>query len=219
MEAYLPAVTTSLAPRTAREFEGRSEAMAEFLRAADQAPRLLPPDDGAGCPLFHALAALQWTGETGLVQGTDRLHAVWFLGDAAACVIEREIDGKPTFRYLGPRVETSQVTPADGTRSIDEPFVKGFDFTERWNALAHFLVVTQGKGTLLSLLSSRGPEVEHCRRWLTELFQGPLPTGADHLHGIWTSTIGAGFLFPPATYADGRQRGWTYVELGRSREE
>jgi hypothetical protein len=144
---------------------------------------------------------------------------VWFLGEAAACVIEREIDGKPVFRYLGPRVETAQVTPADGTRSIDEPFVKGYDFAERWNALAHFLVVTQGKGTLVSLLSARGPEVEYCRRWLTELFQGPLPTGADHLHGIWTSTTGAGFLFPPATYADGRERGWTYVELGRSREE
>ena len=209
----------SLAPRTTRDFDNRSEAMAEFLRAAGQAPRLLPPDDGAGCPLFHALSALQWTGETGLVQGSDRLHAVWFLGEAAATVIEREIDGKPTFRYLGPRVETKQVTPTDGSRSIDEPFVKGYDFAERWSALAHFLVTTQGKGTLVSVLSSRGPEVEHCRRWLTELFQGPLPSGADHLHGIWASTTGAGFLCPPAEYADGRQRGWVYVELGRSRED
>lgn len=212
-------MTASLAPRTTREFTDRSEAMAEFLRAAGQTPRLLPPDDGSGCPLFHALAALQWTGETGLVQGSDRLHAVWFLGEAAATVIEREIDGKPTFRYLGPRVETAQLTPSDGTRSIDEPFVKGYDFQERWSALAHFFVTTQGKGTLVSLLSSRGPEVEHCRRWLTELFQGPLPAGADHLHGIWASTTGAGFLFPPATYADGRERGWTYMELGRTRDD
>jgi len=212
-------MTASLAPRTTREFTDRSEAMAEFLRAAGQAPRLLPPDDGAGCPLFHALAALQWTGETGLVQGSDRLHAVWFLRDAAATVIERETSGKAIYRYLGPRVETAQLIPADGTRSIDEQFVKGYDFAERWSALAHFLVTTQGKGTLVSLPSARGPEVEHCRRWLTELFQGPLPAGADHLHGIWTSTLGAGFLFPPASYADGTQRGWTYVELGRHRED
>jgi len=212
-------MTMSLAPRTTREIEGRDEAVVEFIRAAGPAPRLLPPDDGAGCSLFHALAALQWTGETGLVQGSDRLHAVWFLGEAAACVIERVIDGKPTFRFLGPRVETKQVTPTDGTRSIDELFVKGYDFAERFSALAHFLVVTQGKGTLVSLGSARGPEVEHCRRWLTELLLGPLPTAADHLHGIWTSTTGAGFLFPPATFADGRQRGWTYVELGRSRED
>lgn len=212
-------MTAPLGPRTSHEYEDRSEAMAEFLRAAGNAPRLLPPDDGAGCPLFHALAALQWTGETGLVQSTDRLHAVWFMGETAAAVIEREVDGKPVYRFLGPRVETTQLTPAAGTRSIDEPFVKGFDFDERWSALAHFFVTTQGKGTLVSLLSARGPEVEHCRRWLTELFQGPIPTGADHLHGIWTSTMGAGFLFPPASYADGRQRGWTYVELGRTREE
>jgi len=201
-------------PRVVREFEVQSEAMAEFVRAAGQAPRLLPADDGAGCPLFNALAALQWTAETGLVQPSDRLHAVWFLADTAATVIEREIDGKPTFRFLGPRVETQQHVPSDGSRSIDEPFVKGFDFKERWSALAHFFVTTQGKGALASILGTRGPEVEHVRRWMTELFQGPLPDGADHLHGIWTSTIGAGFLFPPAEYADGRRRGWVYVELG-----
>jgi hypothetical protein len=212
-------VTVPFSPRTTSEYADRSEAMAEFLRAAGNAPRLLPPDDGAGCPLFHALGALQWTSETGLVQPSDRIHAVWFLEETAATVLEREIDGKPTFRYLGPRVETAQVTPAAGSRSIDEPFVKGYDFDERWSALAHFFVTTQGKGTLVSLLSARGPEVEHIRRWLTELFQGPLPTGADHLHGLWTSTIGAGFLFPPAAYADGRQRGWTYIELGMTRDQ
>lgn len=210
---------TSPAPRAVREFADGSEAMAEFVRAAGRAPRLLPADDGAGCPLFNALAALQWTGETGLVQPTDRLHAVWFLGETAATVIERDIDGKTTFRYLGPRVETQQHTPADGSRSIDEPFIKGYDFSERWSALAHFFVTTQGKGALASILGTRGPAVEHVRRWMTELFQGPLPDGADHLHGIWCSTVGAGFLFPPLVYADGRQRGWIYVELGSSREE
>ncbi len=212
-------MTASPVPRATRLFNERSEAMAEFVRAAGAAPRLLPAEDGAGCPLFNALAALQWTGETGLFQPTDRLHGVWFLGETAAAVIEREIDGKPTFRYLGPRVETHQVTPSDGARSIDEPFVKGFDFSERWSALAHFFVTTQGKGALASILSSRGVEVEQVRRWLTELFHGPLPDGADHLAGVWASAIGAGFLFPPAAYADGRQRGWAYVELGASRED
>lgn len=211
-------MTSTPIPRVTREFSERSEAMAEFVRAAGSAPRLLPPEDGAGCPLFNALAALQWTNETGLFQPTDRLHAVWFLGETAATVIEREIDGKPTFRYLGPRVETLQLSPADGARSIDEPFVKGFDFNERWSALAHFFVTTQGKGALASILSTRGVEVDHVRRWLTELFQGPLPDGADHLAGIWTSVVGAGFLFPPASFADGRKRSWVYVELGGAPE-
>jgi hypothetical protein len=212
-------MTSTPAPRTVREFAERSEAMAEFVRAAGSAPRLLPAEDGAGLPLFNALAALQWTSETGLFQPGDRIHAAWFLGETAATVIEREIDGKPTFRYLGPRVETLQVSPADGARSIDEPFVKGFDFRERWSALAHFFVTTQGQGALASILSIRGVEIEHARRWLTELFQGPLPDGTDHLVGLWASTIGAGFLFPPAEFADGRRRLWTYVELGSSKED
>jgi hypothetical protein len=118
------------------------------------------------------------------------------------------------FRYFGPRVETRQLRPADGTKVVDEPFVRGYEFSERWSALAHFFVTTQGKGALVSLLSPRAPEVDHVRRWLLELFQGPLPDAADHLVGVWFSTVGAGFLFPPAQFADGRRRGWTYVELG-----
>ena len=207
---------TSPAPRTTREFSERSEAMAAFVQAAGNSAKLLPAEDGAGCPLFNALAALQWTSETGLFQPTDCLHAVWFLGETAATVIEREIDGKPVFRYLGPRVETLQLQPAAGARSIDEPFVKGFDFNERWSALAHFFVTTQGKGALASIDSSHGVGVEHARRWLTELFQGPLPHGADHLQGVWATTEGAGFLFTPATFADGRTRQWVYVELGNT---
>lgn len=211
-------MTATPAPRTVKDFHERSEAMAEFVRAAGSAPRLLPAEDGAGLPLFNALAALQWTSETGLFQPGDKVHAAWFLGETAATVIEREIDGKPTFRYLGPHVETLQLSPADGARSINEPFVKGFDFRERWSALAHFFVTTQGKGALASMLSNRGVEIEHIRRWMTELFQGPMPHGADHLAGVWASPVGAGFLFPPAAYADGRSRGWSYVEIGSAVE-
>jgi len=210
---------TDPAPRAAQEFADRADAMAEFVRGAGQAPRLLPADEALGCPLFNALAALQWTGETGLVRGSDRLHAVWFQGETAATVIEREIDGETVFRFLGPRVETQQKTPVDGRPSIDEPFVRGWDFSERWNAIAHFLVTTQGKGALVSMLSARAPDVEHIRRWLTELFQGELPPGADHLHALWASPVGAGLILPPASYADGRTRGWVYLELGTSRED
>ena len=82
---------------------------------------------------------------------------MWFLGETAATVIEREIDGKATYRYLGPRVETQQHTPADGRGSIDEPFIRGYDFSERWSALAHFFVTTQGKGALANILGTAGP--------------------------------------------------------------
>ncbi|HWO87565.1 MAG TPA: hypothetical protein VNL98_00285 [Gemmatimonadales bacterium] len=200
--------------RTTREFADRAEALSAFVRAAGDAPRMLPVDDGAGCPLFHALAALQWTGETGLVRPDDRLLAVWFAGEAAAAVIERREDDKEMYRFLGPSIETFQRTPPDGTRVLDEAFIRGYQFTERWSALAHFFVTTHGKGALVSLLGSSDPEVEQVRRWLLELFQGPLPAGSDHLHGVWVNSSGAGFLFPPAAFADGTRRDWVYVEIG-----
>jgi len=213
-------VTAADPPRAAREFADRADALGEFLRAAGRAPRLLPVDDGDGCPLFHALAALQWTAETGLVQPGDRLHAVWFHGEIAATVIERDTATEHVFRYLGPRLETRQPPPVEGTKVLDEQFVRGYEFAERWNALAHFLVITQGRGALVSLLAPRAPEVDQVRRWLLELFQGPLPKGADHLHAAWMSTTGAGFLFPPASFADDpKGRGWVYVELGVRRGE
>lgn len=205
---------TAPAPRRSQEFTERADAMSVFVKAAGTAPKLLPAEDGSGLSLFNALAALQWTSEIGLFQPTDCLHAAWFLGETAATVIEREIDGKAVFRYLGPRVETLQLQPAAGARSIDEPFVKGFDFNERWSALAHFFVTTQGKGALASIDSVKGVSVEHIRRWLTELFQGALPDGMDHLQGVWATATGAGFLFAPAEFADGRKRAWIYMELG-----
>ncbi len=202
------------APRTKRSFDDRPTALAGFLEAAGDAPRLLPADAGAGCPLFNALAALQWTAETGLLQPADRLHAVWFGGEAAAAVVERRTnEGTILYRYFGPRMEARQVTPADGLTVIDEPFVKGWEFTERWSALAHFFATTQGESALATVMGGRAPEVEHVRRWLLELFQGPLPGGADHLHAAWFATTGAGFLFPPAESVE-EKRGYTYVELG-----
>jgi len=210
---------TERAQRTAEEFGDRAEALAVFLGAAGAAPRLITLDDSAGCPLYHALAALQWTGETGLFQLADRLHAVWFAAETGVAVIERMVDGKPAFRFLGPRIEAPQKAPVDGTPVVDEMYVLGYEFDSRWNAIAHFLVTTQGRGALMSLFAPRAPQLEHVRRWLLELFQGPVPEGADHLHAAWFATTGAGFLFPPTTMGGERTRGWSYVELGSSSEE
>jgi hypothetical protein len=205
--------------RTAEEFAERPDALAAFLRAAGSAPRLITVDDSAGCPLHHALAALQWTGETGLFQPSDRLHAAWFAAETGVAVIERVVDEKPVYRFLGPRIEAPQKPPVDGTPVVDEAYVLGYEFTERWNAIAHFLVTTQGRGAVIALLAPRAPELDHIRRWLLQLFKGPVPEGADHLHAAWFATTSAGFLFPPTTLADRRTRGWAYVELGNTREE
>jgi hypothetical protein len=205
--------------RTSQEFGDRAEALAVFFRAAGAAPRLVTVDDSAGCPLYDALAALQWTGETGLFQPEDRLHAAWFAAETGVAVIERAVDGKPVYRFLGPRIEAPQRAPVDGTPVVDEAYVLGYEFTERWNAIAHFLVTTQGRGALVALFAARAPELDHVRRWLLDLFRGPVPEGADHLHAAWFSTTGAGFLFPPTTIAGHDVRGWAYLELGSSREE
>ncbi len=212
-------MTAIPAPRTTREFDERSDALAHFLRAAGDAPRLITMDDSAGCPLHFALGALQWTGETGLFRLDDRLHAAWFAAETGVAVIERVTDGKTAYRFLGPRIEAPQKPPVEGTPVVDQPFVLGYEFTARGNAIAPFLVTTQGRGALLSLFAHRAPTLEHIKRWLLELFKGPVPDGADHLHAAWFATTGAGFLFPPATFAVGRSRGWSYVELGTAAEE
>ena len=204
--------------RRCEEAEDRSEALALFLRAAGRAPLLLTPDDGPGCSLIMALAALHWTSEMGLVRPDDRLHGVWFAAETSAAVFERMGTPRSTFRYVGPKLETPQKVPSEGVEVVDEPFVRGYEFRERWSALAHFLLVTQGRGALVALLAARAPEVGHIQRWLLDLFQGPVPEGADALQAAWFSVAGAGFLFPPASFASGASHGWTYLELGESRE-
>jgi len=207
-------MTGAAAPRTPVEFERREDALAEFLRAAGDAPRLLVPDDSAGCTLVMALAALHWTAETGLVRPDDRLHAVCFLGETGAAVVERRVDGDTVFRYLGPRLEMPAQSPVNGVQVLDQLFVSGSEFQERWSAIAHFLVTTRARGALLSLFAARAPEVAHVQRWLMALLGGPLPEGADHVHAAWFSTTGAGFLFPPAAFASRQGRSWSYVEIG-----
>lgn len=213
-------MSATAVPRAVREIERREDALAEFLRAAGDAPRLLTPDDSPGCAITMALAALHWSAETGLVRPDDRLHAAWFLGETGAAVIERREGGEAVFRYLGPKLEIpAKAPPVDGVQVLDQLFVSGSEFHERWSAIAHFLVTTQARGALLSLFAPRAPEVAHIQRWLLELLVGPLPDGADHLHAAWFSTTGAGFLFPPASFAARAGRGWSYIELGTPREE
>lgn len=204
--------------RLLEEVHDRADAIAVFLRAAGGAPMLIAPDDSPGCPIVMALAALHWTGETGLVRPNDRLHAVWFAAETSAAVIERHEGAEAAYRFVGPKLETPQKVPMDGVTVVDEPFVRGYEWRERWSALAHFLVVTQGRGALIALFSPRAPEVSHIQRWLLELFQGPLPEGADALHAAWFTVAGAGFLFPPAAFASDVRRGWTYIEIGARRE-
>ncbi len=210
---------SDLPQRSTEEFADRAEALAVFMREAGSAPRLVTVDDSAGCPLYHALAALQWTSETGLFEPADRLHAAWFAAETGIAVIERVADGKPVYRYLGPRIEAPQKAPVDGTPVVDQAYVLGYEFAERWNAIAHFLVTTQGRGALVALFAARAPELEHIRRWLLDLLRGPIPEGADHLHAAWFSTTGAGFLFPPTALVGRAMRGWAYLELGSPRED
>lgn len=207
------------APRTAMEIERREDALAEFLRAAGDAPRLLTPDDSPGCSIVMALAALHWSAETGLVRPDDRLHAACFLGETGAAVLERREDRETVYRYVGPRLEMPPKAPVDGVQVLDQLFVSSSEFHERWSAVAHFLVTTQARGALLALFGPRAPEVAHIQRWLLALLEGPLPEGADHLHAAWFSTTGAGFLFPPASFAARAGRAWSYVELGTRRED
>ena len=207
------------APRATADYERREDALAEFLRSAGDAPRLLTPDDSAGCSIVMALAALHWSAETGLVRPDDRLHAACFLEETGAAVLERREDGETVYRFVGPQLEMPPKAPVDGVQVPDQLFVSGSEFRERWSAVAHFLVTTQARGALLALFGPRAPEVVHIQRWLLALLEGPLPEGADHVHAAWFSTTGAGFLFPPATFAARAGRGWSYVELGSRRED
>jgi hypothetical protein len=205
----------SARPPHIEEFADRADALAAIVRGAGTAPLLLTVDDSQGCPLVMALPALHWTGETGLVRDEDRLHGAWFAAEAFGAVLERSGDDGPAYRSVGPKVEFPQKVPLEGVEVIDEAFLRGFEFRERWSAVAHFLAVTQGRGALLALISSRAPVVGHIRRWLLALLQTPLPEGADVLHAAWFAVTGAGFLFPPSAFAsDATPRGWTYLELG-----
>ena len=70
-----------------RSYSDRAEALAHFVLRAGEAPRLLAFDDGIGCPVENALAALEWTGAVGILRDEDMVHAARLTSETAAAVV------------------------------------------------------------------------------------------------------------------------------------
>jgi hypothetical protein len=196
--------------RVVRTFEDRADALSHFFQRAGEAPRLVAYDDGVGCPLDQALAALEWTSQVGVVLPDDLVHAGRLGPDSAAAVIERKDGDARVFIYFGPRMDAPPADPYEGTLLYDEPGVRAYIFAQRVHAIAHFLRATQGMSAVLSMLSRRAPELRHIRRWTQELFaDGGATTHSTQLLAGWWATGGAGFLFIPSQPDDP----FTYSEV------
>ena len=191
-----------------RTFTDRAEALAHFIQRAGEAPRLLAFDDTVGCPMEIALAALEWTKAVGVLPDDDMIHAARLTSETAAAVIERKVEGRRQFIYLGPRLDAPPMDVFEGKVLFDEPGVKAVEFSQRAHALAHFLRATSGAGALLALLGRRAPEIRHLRRWL-----GPILGELDiprTLVGGWFAASAAGCLL---TATDGEPN-FRYIEVG-----
>jgi len=197
--------------RVVRTFEDRADALSHFFQRAGEAPRLVAYDDGVGCPLDQALAALEWTSQVGIVLPDDLVHAARLGPDSAAAVIERKDGEARVFIYFGPRMDAPPADPYEGTLLYDEPGVRAYIFAQRVHAIAHFLRATQGMSSVISMLSRRAPELRHIRRWTQELFadSGGTAFPSTQLLAGWWATGGAGFLFIPP-HADDP---YTYCEV------
>ncbi len=196
--------------RTTHATSDRAEALGRFFQRAGEAPRLIAYDEEMGCPLHNALAALEWTVTVGILNDSDVLHAARLSGETAAAVVERRRDGRRIYVYLGPRVDAPPADPYEGSLLYDEPGVRAYEFAQRVHAIAHFLRATQGVGSVISLLSRRGPELKHVRRWLAALFQAPAPAVSNVLLAGWFATSGGGLLFAPLVAGDQ----YVYDEVG-----
>ena len=197
--------------RVVRTFEDRADALSHFFQRAGEAPRLVAYDDGVGCPLDQALAALEWTGQIGIIVPDDLVHAARLGPDSAAAVVERKDGDARVFIYFGPRMDAPPADPYEGTLLYDEPGVRAYIFAQRVHAIAHFLRATQGMSAVISMLSRRAPELRHIRRWTQELFAdiGATAFPSTQLLAAWWATGGAGFLFIPP-HADDP---FTYCEV------
>ena len=204
-------MTVPATSRVVRTFEDRADALSHFFQRAGEAPRLIAYDDGVGCPLDQALAALEWTGQVGIVLPDDLVHAARLGTDSAAAVVERKDGDARVFIYFGPRMDAPPADPYEGTLLYDEPGVRAYIFTQRVHAIAHFLRATLGISALISMLSRRAPELRHIRRWTQELFAegGGTATPSTQLLAGWFATGGAGFLFVPPHLDDP----FTYCEV------
>jgi hypothetical protein len=204
-------MTVPATSRVTRTFEDRADALSHFFQRAGEAPRLLAYDDATGCPLDQALAALEWTGQVGIVLPDDLVHAARLGPDSAAAVVERKDGDARVFIYFGPRMDAPPADPYEGTLLYDEPGVRAYIFAQRVHAIAHFLRATQGMSAVISMLSRRAPELRYVRRWTQELFAdgGGTAIHSTQLLAGWWATGGAGFLFIPP-HADDP---FTYCEV------
>jgi hypothetical protein len=191
-----------------RSYSDRAEALAHFVLRAGEAPRLLAFDDGIGCPVENALAALEWTGAVGILRDEDMVHAARLTSETAAAVVERKADDGRRYVYLGPRLDAPPMDVFEGAVLFDEPGVKAVEFSQRAHAVAHFLRATSGTGSLMALLSRRGPEVRHLRRWFGHILEHVTPPCA--MVGGWFAASSAGALFLTAD----EEPEWRYIEVG-----
>src|SRR5258705_1060018 len=190
-------MTVPATSRVVRTFEDRADALSHFCQRAGEAPRLVAYDDGIGCPLDQALAALEWTGQLGIVLPDDLVHAARLGPDSAAAVVERKDGDARAFIYFGPRMDAPPADPYEGTLLYDQPGVRAYIFAQRVHAIAHFLRATLGTGAVLSLLGRRAPELRHIRRWLQAIFSEPAESRSTQMLRGWISAGGAGCLFVP----------------------
>lgn len=192
---------------TIRSFLDRTEGLAHLLLRSDQAPRLLAFDEGTGCPVDTALAALEWTAAVGLLPDDDLLHAARLTSETAAAVIERKAAPGRQYVFLGPRLDAPPMDVFEGRVLFDEPGVKAVEFSQRAHALAHFLRATSGAGALVSFLGPRAPELRHIRRWFRPIVQEL--DSERLLIGGWFAASAGGCLFSDATGESFR-----YIEVG-----
>jgi hypothetical protein len=203
-------VTVPATSRSLRTFDDRSDGLAHFFLRAGEAPRIVAFDDATGCPMEHALAALEWTGVVGMLADDDLIHAARLASDAAAVIVERRDGEQRLYTYFGPRMGAPPADPYEGTLLYDEPGVRAYIFAQRVQAIAHFLRATQGSGSVLSLLGRRAPELRHIKRWTRALFAEPAPGRSTQLLAAWFAVSGAGFLFLPSRAGEAYQ----YCEVG-----
>jgi len=205
----VPAITRATLSST-----DRAEALGHFFLRAGEAPRVMAYDEDLGCTLHTALSAIEWTIAVGILHDADLVHAARLSGDAAAIMVERQGSESRVFIYMGPRMDAPPAAPQEGNLLFDEPGVRGFEFAQRSNALAHFLRATQGAGSVISMLSRRPPQLLHIRRWIAALFEDPPQDVSNVMLAGWFATSGGGVLFAPARRGDP----YVYEEVGAEGE-
>jgi len=205
----LPAITRATLSTT-----DRAEALGHFFTQAGEAPRVMAYDEDLGCPLHTALSAIEWTIAVGILDEADLVHAARLTAEAAAIMVERQVDENRVFIYMGPRMDAPPAAPQEGSLLFDEPGVRGFEFALRVNALAHFLRATQGAGSVISMLSRRPPQLLHIQRWIAALFEDPPQDVSNLMLAGWFATSGGGILFAPARKGDP----YVYEEVGADEE-